>query len=180
MMADVYIVVFSILGILITLPALFVTLNLMMPRVTTDISVRLEQTPGKSFVLGVPVAVAFLLWILITSQINFGPVQATAVMAAILGMGLGTIGAAGMARFIGKRLKPISNQGSDLRDLVWGAVIYELACLVPIVGWFLFLPLVSVTVMGAAVFGLLGWLPRPQTQPPPVQVRGTQVTTEQS
>lgn len=178
-MADVYIVVFSLLGILITLPALLVALNLLSPRVTTDIATRLEISPGKSFVLGVPVAFAFLLWILITSQINFGLVQATAFLAAVVGMGLGTLGAAGMARFTGKRLKPLSDSGSEIRDLVRGAIVFELACLVPIVGWFLFIPLVGVTVMGAALFGLLGWMPRPQTEPPPVQLNQRPAMTEQ-
>lgn len=93
-MADVYIVVFSVLGILITLPALLVDLNLLLPRVTKDVAARLEKTPGNSFILSVPVAIAFLLWVSIASQVNFGLIQATADIAAVLGMGLVTIGAA--------------------------------------------------------------------------------------
>ena len=54
-MVDVYIVVYSLLGILICLPALLVALNLLMPQITVRIETRLGQTPGKSFFLGVPV-----------------------------------------------------------------------------------------------------------------------------
>lgn len=163
-MTDVYIVVFTLAGILLSLPALLVALNLLLPKVTTNTAARLSKTPGRSFLLGVPVTAAFLLWIAITSQVPFGPIRATAFIAAIIGMGLGTIGAAGMARVLGERLKPISGTPSTLTSLVRGAVVYELACLFPIVGWFLFIPLAGIMVLGAAVFGLLGWIPRPQIQ----------------
>ncbi|MCI0578286.1 MAG: hypothetical protein L0332_10995 [Chloroflexi bacterium] len=161
-MTDVYIVVFSLLGILISLPGLVVALNLLLPRVTANAATRLARTPGKSFVLGVPVVASFLLWIAITSQINFGPIRATSFLATFAGMGLGTVGAAGLARLLGERLRPMAGPTSELGALVRGAVVYELACLVPIVGWFLFIPLVGTAVMGAAVFGLLGWIPRPK------------------
>lgn len=171
-MTDVYIVVFTLAGILISLPALLVALNLLLPKVTTNTAARLAKTPGRSFLLGVPVTAAFLLWIAVSSQISFGPIRATAFIAAIAGMGLGTVGAAGMARVLGERLKPISDPSSSLTSLVRGALVYELAGLFPLIGWFLFIPLAGIMVMGAAVFGVLGWIPRPQIQqmdetPPP-------------
>jgi hypothetical protein len=163
-MTDVYIVVFTLTGILISLPALLVALNLLLPHITTNAATRLAKTPGRSFILGVPVTAAFLLWIAITSQVPFGPIRATAFLAAVAGMGLGTLGAAGMARLLGERLKPISGPTSTLTSLVRGALVYELACLFPIVGWFLFIPLAGIMIMGAAVFGIFGWLPRPKIQ----------------
>jgi len=63
--------------------------------------------PGQILRFRGPVVAAFLLWIAITSQVNFGPVQATAFITAVIGMGLGTVGAAGMARVIGERLQPL-------------------------------------------------------------------------
>ncbi|GJM42388.1 MAG: hypothetical protein DHS20C20_26700 [Ardenticatenaceae bacterium] len=159
-MVDVYIVVYSLIGMLICLPALLLALNLMMPQITQRIETRLEQTPGKSFVLGVPVTAVFLLWIAITANIP-GIGQASAFLAAFVGMGLGTLGAAGMSRLLAKRVKLLVSPSSEALNLLRGAVMYELACLFPIVGWFLFAPIVGITVIGAATFGLLGWLPRP-------------------
>lgn len=160
-MVDVYIVVYSFLGILICLPALLLALNLLMPQITGRIETRLEQTPGKSFFLGVPITAAFLLWIAITANVPIGVVRGTAFIAAFVGMGLGTLGAAGMSRLLAKRVTVLANPSSQAMNWLRGAVIYELACLFPIVGWFLFAPIVGITVLGAAVFGLLGWLPRP-------------------
>ncbi|WP_420640759.1 hypothetical protein [Candidatus Leptofilum sp.] len=159
-MVDVYIVVYTLLGILICLPALLLALNLLMPKITQRIETRLEKTPGKSFVLGVPVTAAFLLWIAITANIP-GLGQGSAFLAAFVGMGLGTLGAAGMSRLLAKRVQVLVSSSSEALSLLRGAVMYELACLFPIVGWFLFAPVVGITVIGAAVFGLLGWLPRP-------------------
>ena len=161
-MADVYTVTFILIGILLSLPAFLVGLNLLLPQVTKRAQTRLTQTPGRCFLLGVPVTAAFALWITIISQVSFGPIQATAYVAAIVGMGVGTIGAAGLTRLLAHRLHDISDTAPELTHLLRGAVIYELACLFPIVGWFLFIPLMGVTLVGAATFALLGWLPKPQ------------------
>ncbi len=159
-MADVYTVTLIIIGLLISLPALLVGLNLLMPGVTIRAQVRLRETPGKSFGLGAVLTAVFLLIILVTFQIP-GPGQAFGVGFAVAAMGLGTLGAAGMARLLGERIRPLVKPNSDMMNLLRGAVVYELACLVPFVGWFIFAPLVGMMVLGAAVFALIGWMPKP-------------------
>lgn len=162
-MADVYTVTFIIIGILISVPALLVGLNLLMPGVTIRTQVRLRETPGKSFWLGAVLTAVLLITILITAQIP-GPGQAFAFGLVVVGMGLGSLGAAGMARLLGERIRPLAKPNSDMMNLLRGAILYELACLVPFVGWFIFAPLVGMTVLGAAVFALIGWMPKPVVQ----------------
>jgi hypothetical protein len=153
-MADVYTVTFILIGMLICLPALLVALNLLLPAVTKRIETRLSEKPGRSFVIGVPVTAVLILWVLITAEAGAGVIRGTAFITAAFGMALGTLGAAGMARVIGKRITPLAQPNSTMTNLVRGAVVYELACLFPIVGWFVFAPLIGVTVMGAAVTSL--------------------------
>ena len=162
-MADVYIVVFTVIGILLSVPALIITVSLLMPRVTKRAQIRLSQTFGKSFALGLPITGAFLLWITITSQVDVGPVQAMAYAAAVIGMGLATIGAGGMARLLGERIGDSSRPHSEMHNLVRGSIVYLLACMTPIVGWFLFVPIVGAAIVGAAMFGLLNWMPKEDT-----------------
>ena len=131
-MADVYIVVYTLIGILITLPALLVALNLVFPKVTTRTAKRLTYTPFKSFFMGLPVVAFLSLWIAITSQTPIGFLRGTAFAAALFGMGLGTLGAAGMARSLGDRLSALVDPASEMMNLLRGAVVYELACLFPI------------------------------------------------
>lgn len=172
-MADVYTVTFSLIGILLSLPALFVALNLLMPNVTERVQTRLEHTPGRSFVLGVPMTAAFALFIAVASQVP-GVGQALAIIAAVLFMGLGTVGGAGLTRLLGDRIRPLARPNSRLTNLVRGAVIYELAALTPIVGWFLFVPFAGITAVGAASFALIRWLPKPAS--PPVNQPANQPT----
>ena len=164
-MADVYIVVFSLIGILVSLPALLVALNLLMPKTTGISYARLKQTPVKCFFAGIPTTAAFLLFIAIAANVPNGTVQALAFVAAFLGMGLGSLGGAGLARLLGERLGRLSQPSSAMSSWVRGAVVFELACLVPVVGWFLFMPIAGITLLGAATFGLVGWLPQRNTMP---------------
>ena len=161
-MADVYTVTFILIGILLSLPALLVGLNILMPRVSERVQIRLLETPGKSFSLGMGITAVSFLFIAITAQANLGPLRAMAFVAGITYAGLGTIGAAGMTRLLGQRLSGADQANANPANLLRGAVVYELACFFPIVGWFLFAPLVGMTVVGAATFALLKWLPKPR------------------
>ena len=163
-MADVYTVTFIIIGILLSVPALLVGLNMLFPVVTDRACSRLRQTPSRCFLMGLGVTGAFGLWFAITVQVSFGPVQFLAYTSVLVWMGIGCLGAAGLACLLAERLGDISEPRSDLTHLLRGAVVYELACLVPLVGWFLFAPIVGITAVGAATFALLGWGPRRVSQ----------------
>lgn len=158
-MADVYAVVFTLIGVLVSTPALLVALNLLLPRATTKTYLRLKHTPVKSFFVGIPSLLFLLGWMVITGQVNLGPVQATAFVAGLGGMAIGAVGGAGIARLLGERVAWGSEVPDGTRALIRGAVVYELACLVPIVGWFVFAPLVGTAAFGAALLGLAGWAP---------------------
>jgi hypothetical protein len=164
-MADIYIVVFSVIGFLISYPGLMASLNLMLPKVTDSAYQRLAGTPGKSFMLGLPVAAAFALWIAITANIGVGPVQALAFIAALIWMTLGALGGAAMCRLLGERISEWNQSGTAIGNIVRGAIIYELAFMFPILGWFVVLPISSIVVLGAAIFGLFGWVPKQKLDP---------------
>ncbi len=159
-MADVYTVLFVLIGMLLSLPALLVGINLLFPNVTKRVHTRLKETPGKSFGMGLPITAVILFWILSTIEANAGIVQASGFIMAALGMTLGTIGAAGMARMLGERITPIARETSAITNLLRGALVFELSCLFPLVGWFVFAPFVGITVLGAAVFSILRWRPK--------------------
>jgi len=159
-MADVYTVTFIIIGILLSVPALLVAFNLLMPEVTQRAYTRLDRTPVKSFFLGLPVTGFIILYSLTAFEASAGLLQTTAFIVAIGGMGIGSIGGAGMARLLAARLTPLAGPNSKMMNLLRGAVLYELACLVPFVGWFLFIPIAGITAVGAATFALLGWIPK--------------------
>jgi hypothetical protein len=161
-MADVYTYTLIIIGILISVPALLLAFNLLMPELTQRAHGRLSHTPVKSFFLGLPVTGFFVLYSLVAFQASVGLLQTTAFIAAILGLGIGSIGGAGMARLLAARLTPLASPTSPIMNLLRGAILFELACMVPFVGWFLFIPIASISAIGAATFALLGWIPKPK------------------
>jgi len=77
-------------------------------------------------------------------------------------MALASLGAAGIALLMGERIDALNQHSSGLANILRGAVIYQLACLFPLIGWFVFWPIASITVTGAAIFGLLHWVPKPK------------------
>lgn len=159
-MTDVYIVTLSITGMLISYPGLAVALNLLLPNTTRRAYHCLADTPIRTFFLGLVVTGFFVFWIAFATQSNAGPIKALGFVVALIGMGVASIGAAALARLIGKRIGQLTGSSSELGSMVRGAVVYELACIVPVVGWFLFFPLTSLMIMGAASLSLLGWSPQ--------------------
>jgi hypothetical protein len=99
------------------------------------------------------------LMILVTAEAGAGPIRAIAWLSGLGGLGLIAIGSAGMSRLLGERLALWSAPASKLKNLLRGAVVYELAGIMPLVGWFLFLPLMVILSIGAAVSGLFSRSP---------------------
>lgn len=153
-MADVYTVTFLVIGLLISYPALLVALNLLLPNVTGRAAEKVSDGPFKTFAIGAVITAGLALLILVTAEAGAGPVRALAWLCGLCGLGLIVIGSAGMSRLLGQRLALWSDPVSRLKNLLRGAVVYELAGIMPVVGWFLFLPLMVILSIGAAVAAL--------------------------
>lgn len=174
-MADVYTTLFIILGILLSFPALMIAINLLLPNTVKRAEARLRHTPGRSFALGLPIIsiVGFITVAIFNA--GAGPFRAVGVVLVGILFFLTAVGSASMCRLLGKRLGRMSNPNSELTHLLRGALVYELAALVPLLGWFIFFPIMAVLVVGSATFSLLRWVPRTQQEPEPsirVQVDG--------
>jgi hypothetical protein len=166
-MTDVYIVTLLILGTWITGPGLAATINFLLPGVVEVAACRIALTPIKSLIVGGFVGGFQLILALVLFQAS-GPLQAFgAVIAAVL-LGIYSVGVAAMSRMLGERIGGTPTDQPRLGNVIRGAVIYELACFVPLVGWMIFLPLAGFTAIGAALFGLVKWAPRQRTLATPM------------
>lgn len=166
-MADLTAIFFILLIIGIAYPALLTAWWLLSPAAVERARLRLDRTPGKSFWLGLAVLIGFLIPILILFNLPSGFFKFLGFVTIGIMLVVSSIGAAGLAsRFADKlnRLGSFSPLGSFIR----GAVIIELASILPILGWFIFLPISIVTSLGASAFALLNWVPK--TVPPVVEV----------
>lgn len=158
-MADVFAVFGTLLALGIALPGLLLTWQLLVPNVIQRAEDRLEKTPWRCFWTGlallglssIPVAILFNIP---------GVGQAIGFASLFLLMTMASLGAAGLAKLMGQQLQrqgsSLSNSGATVR----GAVAMALAAVFPIIGWFVFIPLILMITFGAAVFALLRWQPR--------------------
>jgi hypothetical protein len=82
---------------------------------------------------------------------------------------IASLGAAGLAGALGEQLSHLGAESSPAGGTVRGAVAMELAAVFPFIGWFIFIPITFTFTLGAAVFALLGWMPRskPESKPNP-------------
>ena len=155
-MADVYTVALSILGIWITGPGLMLALNAVLPVRTERAYRHLSSAPWRSFFTGLGITIVVTVFALVMANIRAGIASGVSVLLVLFGLGLWAVGAAGMTRLAAEWMETKTGSGSRLRNLVFGALALELSGFVPLIGWFLFTPLVGIIQIGAGASSLFG------------------------
>jgi hypothetical protein len=162
-MADVLSVTLIILGLLVTLPALWLFLRALFPASVERARGRLEGSPGTCFLAGLlPWLVLFAGGVALLSK-GPPPLKFVGFVLVSAGFVVEGVGLAALSSILGARLPSAADAGRPWRGLVRGAVCMELAFLLPFVGWFALMPLVSVSAVGAA---LLAAASREDAAPP--------------
>jgi hypothetical protein len=158
-MADITAIFFILLFVGIAYPALLTAWWLLFPTIVDRARLRLERTPGPSFWLGGVVFAAFLLPILILLNLPSGFFKFLGWIMIAVVLVFSSLGAAGLASRFADRLNRLGNF-SELGAFLRGAAILELASFFPVIGWFVFFPIATLTTLGASAFALLRWLPK--------------------
>lgn len=149
LMADVSIWVAIAAGFVVGMPALWMLSRGLWPESFARRVAVSQGGVGKAFFIGlIPAAIAVML--LMAAGKKGGPVVAL-LAAAIFVWGL--IGTAGIASLIGERLWPSAEAWKQTRN---GGLVVICCALIPVVGWFVFLPLIAVVGMGINTRCLLG------------------------
>ena len=159
-MADISAIFFIILIIGVAYPALLTAWWLLFPAAVDRARLRLERTPGRSFWMGLAAFLGFLFPILILLALPSGLFKFMGWVMIALMLTFSSLGAAGLAARFAERLNRLGSF-SPLGAHVRGAVVIELASFFPILGWFIFFPIATITTLGAAAFALLHWIPKP-------------------
>lgn len=161
-MADISAIFFILLIVGIAYPAMLTAWWLLFPAVVERARLRLERTPGKSFWLGLAVLIGFLIPILILLNLPSGFFKFLGFVTIGIMLVLSSIGAAGLASRFADKLDRLGNF-SAIGSFVRGALIIELATILPVVGWFIFMPIATATSLGASAFAILNWMPKTVT-----------------
>jgi hypothetical protein len=149
LMADVSIWVAIAAGFIVGMPALWMLARGLWPESFAKRTTISQGGMGKSLLIGmIPLAISIFVVSGLGKKLG---ALAVIVAAAILVWGL--MGASGIASLIGERLWPTSEPWKQTRN---GGLVVICCALIPVVGWFVFLPLIAVIGMGINTRCLLG------------------------
>ncbi len=153
-MADVFQILFIILGLLITIVCYWLFFEAFTPRLVSRARHEYEQHPVKLLFRG-------LLWGVPTLLLGIALVSAQPPPAKIAGFAillslvlLGLLGSAGLSRHIGQRLSSPIDTEQPWRRVLRGGTVLSITFVLPFLGWFMILPLTLVSGVGAAVTAL--------------------------
>lgn len=165
-MADVFKILFIILGTLITTVAYWLLFEALFRRVVERAAVVYETSPYKVAILGTVVGVPLFV-------AGLGLLNSAAglkLFGAILVSGLllmGLLGSAGLARLVGTRLASAADDAYPWRRVLRGGAVLSITFVLPVVGWFFVLPLTLASGVGAVILSRWGHR-APQLAPPAV------------
>ncbi|MDX6709116.1 MAG: hypothetical protein QOH96_132 [Blastocatellia bacterium] len=150
LMADTMAVFFVIVGMMLAFPGLWLLCLGLWPQTVGEAAERCRRGLRLSFLVGLPVTivVVFSTLKLVNSLGGLGKAAGIGLFCAF--MLHAHIGVSGFATAIGKRLASPVDQAREWRATLRGGVVLELTYLLPILGWFIILPVSIVIGSGAA------------------------------
>lgn len=133
---------------------------LLFPATVERARLRLDRTPWRCFGLGGALTAMLIIPIVGLLMLPFGPAKFMGWALVAITLAVSALGAAGLAAKMGDKISAHSSAMPPVGAFVRGAIALELAAIFPILGWFILIPIVIVTSLGATAFALLHWMPR--------------------
>ena len=161
-MADIMRIFLIVVGFLIVIVSYWLLSEALFPRMVDRSRLRYSRSPFKTVFLGIVTAAGPVIGgIAMLSAPNPGLkfLGAVILLTAIL---IGLLGSAGLSRHIGQRLNSPADEAQPWRRVLRGGIVLSLTFVLPLIGWFLILPVTLISGFGAAV---LSWRERDKSEP---------------
>ena len=165
-LAQVQATVALFVALMISLTGLLTSVAILLPAHTQRAEVALEQSPKRCLFVGLLTLLLFVFGIVLLNIPNpLLKLIGFAIDTAI--SGIVTVGGAGMAQLMGKRISEMSGAKTTFGALARGSAAYSVAVFFPYIGWFVLAPLSIVCALGAGMMAMRA--PRLQSVPLPWQ-----------
>ena len=168
-LAQVQATVALFVALMISLTGLLTSVAILLPAHSQRAEEALEQSPKRCLFVGLLSLLTFGFGIVLLNIPN--PLMKLIGFALVTAIsGIVTVGGAGMAGLMGKRISEMSGAKTTFGALVRGSVAYSVAVFFPYIGWFVLAPISIVCALGAGVRAMraprmqsvsLGWQPQP-------------------
>jgi hypothetical protein len=152
-LSDVVAIALSIIGFLLSLQGLWLVCRALWPG-KVELSVEfVSQWSISCFAVGLLVSGVLLAVATVASKAG-GPGKLAGFVILFFHVIFSGIGTSGLVTHIGRRLESPADLGRPWRATVRGGVALELACLIPVLGWFGILPIALIIGAGAATMAM--------------------------
>lgn len=158
-MNDIFRLFFIIVLLTLSFTSYFLVIGALFTNRVTKTQNVINQTPGRSFGLGMVNflffgAIAFVLLSIAESTRPFikGLLTIPALLILTFLIALSSIGLTGVVKVLSERIFP---DLTSWKQIVWGSVVLCFACALPFVGWFLLIPFISFISIGATILGMV-------------------------
>ena len=163
--ADVLAIALSIAGFLLSLQGLWLLCRALWPARVAEAAGRCEHERVMCFLAGAGVTAGFFVVSAVAGKLGTAG-QLVAFALGLVYLVYAGVGMAGFVTHIGQRLASPADADRPWKATIRGGVALELACLIPVVGWFGLLPVSFVIGSGATTLSLLRRRrPSPQVLP---------------
>jgi hypothetical protein len=152
-MADVFKILFLILGTLVTIVAYWLLFRACFPMLVERVRDVYEQRPWRAHVVGTAIAAPSTLFSLGLMDATAGGAKLTGVALATLVAAAGLLGSAGLAVLVGRRLRA-GDGSAPMAEVVPGGAVLAASFVLPVLGWFIVLPLTLAGGVGALLLAL--------------------------
>jgi hypothetical protein len=149
--ADTMAIFFVVVGVLIAFPSLWLLCAALCPDFVQRNVSAIEHGFLKSFLIGIPVVVASVILTGIIGKLPASFGQIGGILTFSLVMLFAQAGVAGVATLVGRRLKSPVDVERPWKATLRGGIVLVLSYLLPIVGWFLILPVSIIVGAGSSM-----------------------------
>lgn len=169
-LADVFIVLFVILGFVIVFIAYWLMAAGLFPKYVERSAERFGKSPIKATLLGSIIGVPLVVLGLAVSKAPNPVLKLIGISIALVPMLIALFGSAGLALRIGQGLPSGRDESEPWRRVLRGSIVLALSFVLPFIGWFAVMPFAFVAGFGVFLLGLLQRKPAvaPALVPPPV------------
>jgi hypothetical protein len=159
-MADILAVVSGLILLGIAFPALLIILTLSFPQAVERASLLVGTNPRRLLWKGLLVLLLLFFTILILSKAFIGISKPFVLLGLLSGLSMTMLGGAGLINQLAGRFKKLSGSDRPILGLFFSALLIEFSAALPLVGWFVVLPVTLLIMLGAGCETILGSLTR--------------------
>jgi hypothetical protein len=153
-------------GLLVSMGGFFLLARALAPRLTAAAQERWERRPVLSTLVGLPLGGVALAISGVLLKAPLPPVKLLGLLALAALLAVALTGASALAARIGAALPSSADTGGEWRRTLRGGAVLLTSFLVPVLGWFVLLPIALFGGVGAIVLGAFALLfARPAPRP---------------